>query len=134
MVKLFQSNNLAAIAMLCVAIAGFLGCSEEKSSGPSGSLSGLVYSGKEPISKCRVKIFNAQTLNSFMMTVPEDGRYEFQEIPLGDYSIAVIQEAWYEASEQPFDKRIPMKYRDVKKSGLSASVKEGANEYDIKMK
>lgn len=132
---LFQSkNSIVAIVMLCIAMTTFLGCTKEEPTEPAGSLSGLVYSGVEPISKCRVKIFNKQTLNSFMINVAEGGKYEFKDIPLGDYSLAVVQEAWYEASEAPFDKRIPRRYRDVKKSGFTVLVEAGPTEYDIKMK
>ena len=136
MVKLFLSStsNIFVIAMLCIAIGSFLGCGEGKPPAPTGSLSGMVFSGKESVPKCRVKIYNKQTLDSFMKAVSEEGKYEFEKIPLGDYLIAVVQEPWYEASEPPFDKRIPRKYRDLKTSGFSVLVEEGPNEFDIKMK
>lgn len=118
----------------CLVVAVFAGCTEQAPTEPVGTLTGVVYSGKETVSKCRVKLFNKRTLESKMTVVEEAGRFEFQDIALGDYAVAVVQEAWYEASAQPHDKRIPLKYRDYKKSGFSTTVEKGLNEYDIEMK
>lgn len=124
-------TRISVAGFLCIALISFAGCSGPEE--PVGTLSGLVYSGNNPISQCRVRIFHKETYKSKMVTVGEDGRYEFTDIPIGEYSMAVLTEAWYEASEPPPDNRIPQKYRDLKTSGLAALVNEGSNEFDLKM-
>ena len=114
--KLFRfKTKVFMYAWLCLVVTVFTGCTEQEPTVPLGTLTGVVYSGKEPMSNCRVKIFNNQTLESRMVAIEEGGRYEFKDIALGDYSVAVVQEAWYEATTQPHDKRIPFKYRDLTK-------------------
>jgi len=121
-------------AWLCLVVTVFAGCTKQGPTEPLGTLTGVVYSGKEAMSNCRVKIFNNETMESRMVAIEEGGRYEFKDIALGGYSVAVVQEAWYEASTQPHDKRIPLKYRDYNKSGFSTTVTQGQNEYNIEMK
>ena len=134
--ELFQFKTKVFIyAWLCLVVTVFAGCTKQGPTVSLGTLTGVVYSGKEVMSNCRVKIFNNKTLESRMVAIEEEGgRYEFKDIAMGDYSVAVVQEAWYEASTQPHDKRIPMKYRDYNKSGFSTTVKQGQNEYNIEMK
>ena len=132
--KLPQSTTkLLTMVSLCVALAIASGCTQEAAE-PVGTLSGVVYSDDKPVADCRVKIFNKQTLKSAMMIVGEDAKYEFKDILVGEYAMAVVPAPWYEATEPPADNRIPKKYRDVKKSDFLTTVVEGENEFDLEMK
>ena len=47
-----------------------------------------------------------------------------KDIPFGEYQIRVVQKPSNDP-DAAFDKRIPKKYRDLNKSGLSASITSG---------
>lgn len=121
------SQLTAALILFCIVC---LGCSTDNGP-PTGNLTGVVQNGNEVVGDCKVALFSSLTKRTKGAKVGPDGKYEIAEIPTGDYSVFVLQKPSETDKELPFDKRIPQKFRDPKTSGLSVSIKEGDNNFEI---
>jgi len=88
---------------LGVLIFLMVGCGEAPP--PMGSLSGVVTSNGDKVS----------------------------ELPLGDYQLSVDQPPPMTLKDDPFDKRIPRRYRREATSGFEIVIEEGDNEIKLEM-
>lgn len=128
-------NRPALLACLPIffllAIVSFSGCGE--SGPPTGDLSGIVFSGDSVMGDCVVGLYDPKTKRSIGGKVDLQGGFKISKIPLGDYQVTVLQRTTNSAKEEPFDKRIPAKYRDSSTSGFEITIEEGENSIDLKM-
>ena len=122
---------LIALAVICC--SSFLtGCTEP--SDPVGTLTGIITSNGEVLAPdCRVRVYHPSSDTTRAAVVGDDGRYTFKDFALGDYKLAVLQKPSYDAVADPFDERVPQKYRSINTSGFEYTIKEGMNEYDLKL-
>ena len=119
------------LAMICCSLFS-TGCKEP--SDPVGTLTGIITSNGEVLAPdCRVRVYHPSSDTTRAAVVGDDGRYTFKDFALGDYKLAVLQKPSYDAVADPFDKRVPQKYRSVNTSGFEYTIKEGMNEYDLKL-
>jgi hypothetical protein len=65
--------------------------------------------------------------------VNANGEFEVLKLPIGNYLMSVSQNPPKTLKDEPFDKRIPAKYRDEDTSGFAIEIKEGDNQIDLKM-
>jgi len=86
-----------------------------------GTLIGTIKTGGEVCDNCLVSIASTETLFRRGGNVDESGAFELTGIPFGDYQVRVVQMP-SNLPTNTFDKRIPRKYRDLKTSGLNASI------------
>lgn len=108
-----------------------IGCEPAKV--PVGNLSGTVMSNGESVGNCVVGIYNAATKRTVGGKADATGSYLVKDIPPGDYSVFLVQKTSNGAVSDPFDKRIPAKFRDRKTSGFEVEIKAGDNEMDLNM-
>ena len=127
--KLSQSTIL--LVLLCLSLC-FTGC--EEPSDPVGTITGTVTSnGEILVPQIRVLAIHAGTTRTRAAMVNDDGKYIIKDIPLGDYKLAVLQKPHFNAVADPFDERIPEKYRSVNTSGFEFKLDEGVHEFDLKL-
>ena len=80
--ELFRFKTKVFIyAWLCLVVTIFAGCTKQGPTVSLGTLTGVVYSGKEVMSNCRVKIFNNKTLESRMVAIEEAVSYTHLTLP-----------------------------------------------------
>lgn len=112
--------GFTAIAFLLVLVLVSTGCERPV---PTGTLSGTLASGGKVCGACKLEIVNSVTLRSVATDVTAEGNFRIEEIPLGEYQIAIHQIIdSFTTAAIPFDKRIPSKYRNPKTSGFTASI------------
>lgn len=114
-----------------VVIFSMAGCWD--SGPPTGDLAGTVYFNDEVVGDCRVMLYDPTTKRWVGGKVDENGRFGITEIPVGNYEVAVGQRTTNAATEEPFDKRIPQKYRETKTSEFRVDISEGENSIELKM-
>ena len=124
----FRFIGLFSLAFIVAITAG---CSEPKQ--PSGDLTGTVLSNGENVGDCIVSLYNLSTKKNVGGKVNEEGKFLITELSLGDYSIAVLQRTSNNPEPEPFDKRIPKKYRNRKTSGFEVTIVEGDNSTTLEM-
>ena len=113
--SLTLSTAVALLALLVVVA----GCGEEKE--PVGAISGTVKSKGKTCGDCKIGIFNTATMNSNAAKVDSSGAFELKGIPYGNYQVKVYPMPTDTTEEIP-DPRIPKKFRDFKKSGITISI------------
>lgn len=114
-----------------LAVSFAIGCEPPKV--PTGNLTGVVTSNGENVGDCVIALYNSTTKRTVGGKADETGKYKVQNIPLGNYVVSVLQRTSNSAVNEPFDKRIPAKFRDRKTSGFEVEIKEGDNQMDLKM-
>jgi len=121
------------LAGLVVAACWAAGCAGGP---PTGSVSGKVTCNGAPLSAGVVLFSNPQTGVGASAALDASGTYTIKSIPTGQYQVAIqpppppAPHEMQQASAAP-RASIPQKYQDPKKSGLTATVKEGANTQDF---
>lgn len=113
-------------------VSALVGCSGD-SGPPTGDLSGKVFHQDELVGDCLVAVQNPVTTRLIGGKVDLQGEFKITGIPLGDYELLVRQRTTNDVIEEPFDKRIPKKYRNSKTSGFTISIVEGENSIELKM-
>ena len=108
--------GLCFLGLIAVAIAGCQPTEE-----PSGTLTGTVKSRGEICNNCLISITNTETLFRRGGNVEDSGTFKLTGLPFGDYQVRIVQMPT-NLVEKVFDERIPKKYRNLKTSGLMASV------------
>jgi len=108
-----------------------VGCGETPP--PMGSLSGVVTSNGDPCGDCRVRIYHTQLRRYSGGVVDSEGKFKVSELPLGDYQVSVDQPPPMTLKDDPFDKRIPRRYRREATSGFEIVIEEGDNEIKLEM-
>ncbi len=116
---------------ILLTIPALVGCGD--SGPPTGNLSGTVSNGEELVGDCVVSLYDPVSKRAMGGKVNDQGEFKIKEMPLGTYNIGVMQRTTGEAVNEPFDERIPQKYRDQKTSGFSVTIKEGENSTELKM-
>ena len=119
--------SFAIVVLLSVVI----GCEPPKD--PVGNLTGVVMGNGEIVGDCVILLYNASTKRSVGGKADDDGKYQVNNIPLGHYIVSVLQRTTNDPEPEPFDKRIPAKFRDRKTSGFEVEIKDGDNQMDLKM-
>ncbi len=128
---------LAMLAATCAAASLLLGCS-----GPeTGTLAGKVTVGGKPLTQGSVLFENAETGVSVNAPLGPDGAYTVKThdragLPPGKYKVAVTPSTFgggeaplveAPSKQAPAASEIPAKCRSTATSGLSVTVKAGAN-------
>ena len=100
-----------------------------------GQVSGTVMLNGSPLTSGQVIFFTAETGSSGMAQVDESGHYEIRDLAApGEYTVTVTgQEPMPDGPPVPPSK-IPAKYESASTSGLTLSLKPGANTFDIDLK
>ena len=126
-------HNCRSLCFLLILITfpTLAGCGEKGP--PTGDLSGTVLNGEERVDDCIVSLYDPVSKRAMGGKVDDQGEFKIKEMPLGTYRISVLQRTTGEAFNEPFDKRIPSKYRDQKTSGFSITINEGENTTELKM-
>jgi len=119
--------SFAAVVLLSAAI----GCEPPKD--PVGKLTGVVTGNGEIVGDCVILLYNPSTKRSVGGKADDDGKYQVNNIPLGNYIVSILQRTTNDPKPEPFDKRIPKKFRDRKTSGFEVEIKDGDNQMDLKM-
>lgn len=132
-IKELRSLGLNSIlfALPLFALPLLAGCGDSRP--PTGELVGTVSNGDERVGDCVVSLYDPTTKRSSGAKVDNNGEFQIKELLLGNYEITVFQRTTGEATNEPFDKRIPAKYRNRKKSLFSVTIEEGKNSVELKM-
>ncbi|CAN5412461.1 hypothetical protein BH11PLA2_BH11PLA2_41680 [soil metagenome] len=141
-------NFLRTTIAIITVMAFGTGCGKSNEE-PWGKVQGTVTFQGKPVENA-ILLFSNSTLGIDMTTFTDkDGRFEIHTakvggLPVGTYRISISP---YTPSEQPtdtivFDKKapvkafenIPMLYRNIATSGLTAEVTAGENDFQFEMK
>lgn len=127
------SARVKFVSFVFVALVFFVsvGCGPPEE--PKGNLSGIVTSNGEPIGECVIGLYSASTKRTVGGKADLDGNYLVKDIPLGNYAVFVSQRTFNGAEPEPFDKRIPEKFRNRRTTDFAVDIKEGENEMDLKL-
>ena len=98
-----------------------------------GTLTGVVTYNDDPVGDCRVRLYQPDTRKYSGAKVDSDGKYTIPKLILGNYQVSIGQKPPTTLKDDPFDKRIPKKYRKEKTSGFEVVIVEGDNQLDLKM-
>jgi len=80
-----------------------------------------------------IAFYNKSSMLTRGGKVDLDGKFEITDIPVGTYQISILQRTTNSAENEPFDKRIPQKYRSFKTSELEVTINQGDNSTEVKM-
>jgi hypothetical protein len=147
-----------------LAVAGLAvcaGCGSEGYSGPTGTVTGTVMLGGEPVpAGCTVTFISAegftatgsvQSGGSYKLTRVGNAGEVLETIPVGTYQVSIIPPPAAEMSEADYDKlmeaqaagqeqanagpadAIPSKYHTTQTSDLTEEVQEGANTINFEL-
>ena len=125
-----DSLGVAACLLGCILLAG---CGSKRT---LGRVEGNVTLNGKPCSGVMV-LFECVKERAFITAnVGNDGRYAVQMaeghgLPVGTYQVSVRPAPPTDWSRPPQTVPIPPRYRDPKTSGLTLTVEEGENRYDI---
>ena len=144
-----RSCRAAEVLCLCAAVALFAGCGVREYRLPEtgASLEGTVKYQSSPLPAAMIIV--AGESSSATGNIGADGRYKIDNVPLGEVKLAVNTDAAkgqmigqrmaqsYQAEKggsgqatlQVVD--VPKKYQDPHASGITTTIKEGANTFDI---
>lgn len=132
--KLVLVGTMALLGCLGWAV----GCG--KGGPPTGGVQGRVTYEGSPVTEGVVSVYSPEMGIGADAKIGADGAYATSEpLRTGKYTVAVLpppepppQDAVPKASTKAYP-NIPLKYRDPKKSGLSVTIAEGKNQFDIPM-
>ena len=127
-VTVFPSWTWILLVLLTLFVVG---CG--KSDPPLGTLTGVVTSNDVPVDDCRVRLYHPDTRRYSGAKVDSEGKFSIGKLTLGNYQVSVTQKPPTTMKNDPFDKRIPGKYRKAKTSGFEVVIVEGDNQLDLKM-
>lgn len=122
--------NCARLLLVVALATTFVGCDNGP---PSGDLSGKIFFEDEPVGDCIVGLRDPVTTRLIGGKVDLQGEFKITEIPLGNYELLVNQRTTNDIKEEPFDQRIPRRYRASTTSGFTAEIVEGENTIELKM-
>lgn len=112
--------SLSLLSALCTG-----GCSKAH---PTGTVRARVTLDGKPVTGAIAIVTCHATRQSFIEKVNPSGEFALPApVPIGMYAIKL------RAEDDPGATRIPKKYRRENTSGLDVDVKEGVNEYDLKL-
>lgn len=126
-----RSRSKLGFLLAALLVSACLGCGDKAE--PTGDLSGEVLANDEPVGDCIVALYSVANKDSLGAKVDLEGKFQLNEIPIGKYEVSVLQKTSNDAEDQPFDTRIPQKYRDGRTSGLSVEIEEGENSMTLEM-
>lgn len=128
--KLFSTASSLAATLLAVTfvIAFLIGCGPEPHVDPNRtSISGAVTFNGAPLKAGTIRFDSNDKAIGTSASIGSDGRYGTNRIPLGQSTVTIETESLQYGSPHLYTK-IPAKYADPTKSGLTVDVKEGTNE------
>lgn len=141
-IRSIRSKKLGAGLTAAALVVLLVGCGGPKGDKNVGTVSGQVtHHGGKPLTDAVITFYAPKQGTSGFAPLGGDGKYRI-ETPLkaGDYQVCVAPpEAVDPADGSPPPKPvqnadIPAKYRDYRTSGLTTTVKAGANEYNVELK
>jgi hypothetical protein len=142
------------IAGCTLSVSACSGGGLEKLPETGATLEGTVTFKGEPVQFALVIAVGPDGKGSATGNIREDGKYRMTNVPLGEVKVAVNTEAGkgdymskvmsqsYQGPEAKVKGKkaslkfidVPKQYHDPEKSGLSTTIKEGANTYNIEIK
>lgn len=148
--RFFRALTLLGLALAAVAVASCEGRGERIPE-TGATLEGTVTYGKQKVMYAMVVAAGPGGPGSATGYIGEDGRYKLENVPLGQVKLAVITDAakgqvmhaglYAGPDAKGSKKKAPPKFIDVDQvfadpetSGLSTTVNQGKNEYNIVMK
>ena len=124
----FQFQIYALLALLTLP---FVGC--EEPGPPTGTLTGVVTSNGDTVDDCRLRLYHPETRKYSGAVVDAEGKFKTGELALGNYQVSITQKPPTTLEDDPFDKRIPAKYRKLETSGFEVEIVEGENQSNFEM-
>ena len=109
-------NRLLLVTFAVLTLLVLAGCGEKRE--PVGSISGTVKDGEKLIGDCSIAMFEPSSMRTLGATADESGEYSLEDVPFGSYQVRVYPKPTNTVDAIP-DPRIPMKFRDFKKSGIT---------------
>ena len=131
MSRFVQELRSLCLCLILFTLPVLAGCGD--SGPPTGELMGTVLNGEELVGDCVVSLYDPTSKRSSGAKVDDQGEFHIKKMRLGTYDITVFQRTTGEATNEPFDQRIPAKYRDRKNPLFSVTINEGENSIDLKM-
>ncbi|WP_437222941.1 hypothetical protein SH661x_003009 [Planctomicrobium sp. SH661] len=117
-----------------------VGCgSQYRESRQTGSLEGVVFLGNDPLKDVTLSFFSASTGDGVQAHTDESGHYDVARLPVGDYTVRVIPKAVVPPGNPgapptvPSDSKIPKKFQESSTSGLTVTIKFGANTSNFRL-
>jgi hypothetical protein len=142
-----MNRNVGALLVASL----FVACSPYEARLPEtgATLEGTVTYGNEKVSIALVSVFNEK--GQALGQIDDTGRYKVENVPLGDVKIGVNTEAMRSqvisqqmaaaykgkgGTRPPAPKfvSLPAKLQDPETSGITTTIKKGANSFDIVLK
>ena len=128
---------------ICLAIAAIMfvlplcGCGGSKEE-PRYTLHGTVMFKGQPIKEGRIAFSNPAKSINITTEIGQDGNYEVKSyrgkgVPTGDYVVAILPSVLPAPPPSDLWPFIPKKYRNSATSGLTFTVAEGDNVFDVDM-
>jgi len=141
------STSTCSVLTATACVAFFVGCGKnDPGIGPLGIVKGHVTFESVAVTEGTVQFSNATKGYAGTGEIDKEGRYlvrsENGGLPIGDYQVSVMPPIIAvsggpntPSSEGPKEiPTIPRKYRSTETSGLTMTIREGENTYDIQMK
>lgn len=122
---LLQQVALITAVLLSVVV---LGCGPKAPVDENRTvISGTVTFDGKPLKAGTIRFDSSEKHIGTSTSIASDGRYSTNRVPLGQNTVSIETESLQYGSPHLYVK-IPEKYADPSKSGLSVDVKPGANE------
>lgn len=117
-------------AVLALLFVCMVGCGD--SGPPSGTISGKVTLGGEPITSGNVSFYSEQLGSGAQASISQDGTYTLANaLQTGEYQVAVRGVDGNPGEPEPEPTKVPKKYWMEATSGLTVTLNPGANTFDI---
>lgn len=115
-----------------VLLAGFAGADDKKPA-PKATVSGVVTLDGKPLNECSVAFHPVKPADkgpvAYAASTAENGGFKL-DLPPGEYSVTCLKVRVDADTKKPVH-ITPMKYSQVKTSGLKLTVKDGQQTFDI---
>ncbi len=135
--------RIASLALLAAVVTTGVGCGKS----PAGSVAGTVLLDGEPLTEGTVAFYDMEKGKGLSCLLDETGMFVSPvEVPPGRYKVMIAPGGGPGAHQAgadgmpalpgydgPRSHRIPMKFRDYEKSGLTADVGPGENSFHFEL-
>lgn len=125
-------KSLLASLVLVAGLCSLQGCGSGRDTTPTGTVTGKVTLGGQPLSSVIVEFFSSELGAGSMGVTQEDGTYKTDgTLPIGKYAVTVNPQPPEPGQPENKSNQVPKKYISAKTSGLEFEVTGGANVIDI---
>lgn len=134
-----ELSTMLSTAACLLLVAGLSGCGNSQ---PEGTVLGTVTFEDKPVTDARIQLQAQETGTAVAAELDSEGRYRIEQpVAAGTYVVTVnpIDNAPI-AGEEPAGSEptqrtdIPERYRAPATSGLTTTIAEGENTYDVQLK